>query len=117
MFPQLNQSKIFLVSSIFCVPSSTIVQSSIFWILFRRPDAYTPVRDMLIIIVIGVITGLLKSFIIGAIAYLVKPSFRWLLILGSTIVLTVFEGYIYYELWRHLSSPIIITYFWLTRLI
>jgi L-cystine uptake protein TcyP (sodium:dicarboxylate symporter family) len=106
MFPQLNQSKIFLVSSIFCVPSSAIVQSSIFWILFWIPDRYIPpVQNMLITIVIGMITGLMKSFIVGAIAYLVKPSFRWLLILGSTIVLTVFEGYIYYNLW-HASSPI-----------
>jgi hypothetical protein len=101
MFPTLHQSKIFLASVSLCVPSSATVFLSVVWLtVIREWGSHTfPFAGLLVCLLIGIIIGLIKSFVVGTLTNLVKPFWRWPLLLGSTIVLTVFEGFLYYGFW------------------
>ena len=93
--------KVFLVSLILCVSSSAIIHLSVFWFLKVNPS--TPLislsRDLLGVLAIGIFVGLIKSLMVSFVTYSVKPSLRWWLILGSTIVLSLIEGWLDYESW------------------
>jgi hypothetical protein len=98
MFPPLHQSKIFLASVFLCVPGSVTVFLSVVWltVIRERVSPTLPFAGLLVCLLIGIIIGLIKSFVVGTLTNLVKPFWRWPLLLGSTIVLTVFEGFLYY---------------------
>jgi hypothetical protein len=106
MFPPLHQSKIFLASVSLCVPSSATVLLSVIWltVISQWVSPTLPFASLLVCLLIGIIIGLIKSFVVGTLTSLVKPFWRWPLLLGSTIVLTVFEGFLYYGLLT-LPSP------------
>jgi hypothetical protein len=106
MLPPLHQSKIFLASVFLCVPSSATVLLSVVWftLVGGWGSLRWPFAAFLVCLLIGIIIGLIKSFVVGTLTSLVKPFWRWPLLLGSTIVLTVFEGFLYYGLWT-LPSP------------
>ena len=94
--------KVFLASLILCVPSSAVSHLLAFWSSFRYfppSSSISPVRDALVVLAIGAFIGIFKSLLVSAIAFVVEPFLRWRVIIVSTIVLTSFEGWFYYDLW------------------
>jgi L-cystine uptake protein TcyP (sodium:dicarboxylate symporter family) len=102
MIPPLHQSRVWLFSASCCIFSSEIV-FLLFYCIVRIEIRASPIlsyEDLLFCLVAGLITGLIKSFIVSSLAYLAKPSFRWMIILGSTFVLTILEGFLYHGVWN-----------------
>jgi hypothetical protein len=87
------------------VPSSVTVLLSVVWLTeVKGVPLIWPFAALLVYLLIGIIIGLIKSFVVSTLTNLVKPFWRWPLLLGSTIILTVFEGFLYYGLFT-LPSP------------
>ena len=92
--------KVFLVSLILCVPSSVIIHLSVYWSVdfrFFSHSFVSAVRNTLGVLAISAFFGLFKSLLTSAIALMVKPFLRWRVIIISTIVLTLSEGWLYYK--------------------
>jgi hypothetical protein len=94
MFSPLHGSKIFQVSLVLCITSSVV--AFCYAITSNRTSALS-ISGWLVCILIGTIPGLGKSLIVTTVAYFTKPSLRWLIIVGSTIILTLLEGRLYYD--------------------
>jgi hypothetical protein len=86
MFSPLHGSKIFQVSLVLSALS---------------------ISDWLVCILIGTIPGLGKSLIVTTVAYFTKPSLRWLIIVGSTIILTLLEGRLYPNFSQRFSEKLV----------
>ena len=99
MLTPLYGSKVFLGSSICCIPSSAIIHLAVFWYVKFDPSLISPVQGILFVLATGAFIGIFKSLLVSGIAFVVKPFLRWWVIIVSTIVLTLFEGWFYYELW------------------
>jgi hypothetical protein len=106
MFPPLHGSKVWLASASCCVSSSEVVFLLVVCITQVEIKALPILsrEGLLFCLVMGLIIGLIKSFIVSIFAYSAKPFLRWDIILGSTFALTVFEGFLYYKLLT-LPSP------------
>jgi hypothetical protein len=92
MFSPLHGSKVFQVSLVLCITSSVV---AFCYATISNPSALS-ISDWLVYILIGTIPGLGKSLIVTTVAYFTKPSLRWLIIVGSTIILTLLEVRLYY---------------------
>ena len=94
--------KVFLVSLILCVPSSAVSNLLVFWLssrYFPLRSEIPQLRDALAVLAMGAFIGIFKFLLVSPIAFQVEPFLRWRVIVVSTIVLTLFEGWFYYELW------------------
>lgn len=100
MFSSLRGSKVFLVSLILCVSLSAIIYLSVYVLVKVRPSTQliSPAQTVLFVLAMGAVVGLFKSLIVSGISFLVKPSLRSWLILGSTVALSILDTWIYYEL-------------------
>ena len=99
MLTPLHKSKVLLASSICCIPSSAIVPLAVFWYVKFYPSFISSVQGILFVLATGAFIGTFKSLLVGGFAFVVKPFLRWWVIIVSTIVLTLFEGWFYYDLW------------------
>lgn len=96
----LRSSKIFLVSLLSCVVSSTSINLLLAWFLdlrFSWNRLTAPHQTILFILGISVFISLFKFLPTVAVGYLVKPSFRWVAIVVSIIALSLLETWFYYN--------------------
>jgi len=74
----------------------------VFWVAkanFSLSHFVSPVETVVFVLSIGGFVGLFKSLFVSAFAFYALPCSRWWLIIGSTVVLSLPEAWIYYELW------------------
>lgn len=98
MFSSLRGCKVFWVSLILCVPSSAVIPL----LTGSFANGSLPLtldQGVLNVLTIGAVIGLFKSLIVSSVAFLVKPSLRSRLIIGSTVALSLLEAWSFYYLW------------------
>jgi hypothetical protein len=55
-------------------------------------------KDISTVLVIGALIGSFKSLPVSVITYVARPSSRWQVIIGTILVSSLFEIFIYYQL-------------------